>query len=152
MATTLTRIRRVVIELNFFESGLNDQSTLRHERRSTRLYLLLLGIALIVLVMYIGFGIRTVHVTIHEPTLLTYQTIKLHYAETLKCPCTQIAVKYGRFVRTQLTYHQVIAVHSLTPSTTLSFRSVKVPLSHKNGLSHRTMPIHLTSGRWMSEQ
>ena len=112
MATALTRIRRALLELNLFESGLNDQPTLRHERRSTRLYLLLLAIALIILVMYIGFGINTVHVTIHEPTLLTYQTIKLHYAETLKCPCTQIAVKYGQFVRTQLVYHQVTTLHT----------------------------------------
>ena len=112
MATTLMRIRRALLELNLFESGLNGQSILRHERRSTRLYLLLLVIALIVLVMYIAFGINTVHVTIHEPTLLTYRTLKVNYAATLKCPCTQIAVKYGRFVQTQLTYHQVNATLS----------------------------------------
>ena len=125
MAAVLTRTRQILSELNLFRSGLDDEQIVRHERRSTRLYLGLLIIALIVVVMYIGFGIKTVHVTVHQPSLLTYQTLKFKYSETLKCPCTQIAVKYGRFVQTQLIYHQVIMKTSLSLSSSLII-SIKI--------------------------
>ena len=103
----LQRIQRSLHELNLFESGLNDVQAVRRERYSTRLYLIFLVVALVVLVIYIGFCINTIHVTVENPALITYEALLLQYPKTLKCPCTQIAVKYGSFFQIKPVYHQV---------------------------------------------
>lgn len=103
----LERIRHQFNALNLFESGLNDEQIVRRERHSTRLYLLLLIISFVILVVYVAFGVHTVHVTVDNPSLITYETLQIQFSETLKCPCTQIAVKYGSFVQIEPIYHQV---------------------------------------------
>ena len=107
MVTLFTEVRRTLIELNLFKSGLNEGDVVRQERWSTRLYITLMMISLLVLVIYVALGIRTVHVTVHEPSSELFETLQLKYSETLKCPCSQIAVKYDRFIQVQPTYHQV---------------------------------------------
>jgi hypothetical protein len=107
MEPVLTRVRRKLTELNLFRSGLNNVEVIRQERWSTRLYLVLLIIALTILVIYTAFGTETVHVVVNNPSLSTYQKLQLKYAETLKCPCSEIAVKYGSFIHMQAVYHPV---------------------------------------------
>jgi hypothetical protein len=107
MRTLLTRVRREFIELNLFKSGLNEVEVVRQERWSTRLYLILMIIALAILVIYTGLSTQTVQVVVNNPSLSTYQTLQLKYPETLKCPCSQIAVKYGSFIQMQPVYHPV---------------------------------------------
>jgi len=62
---------------------------------------------LITLILYTAFGTETIHVVIHDPTLETYETLYSKYVETLKCPCSQIAVKYSQFIDIVPIYHQV---------------------------------------------
>lgn len=107
MRTFFSRFRREFIELNFFKSGVNEVEIVRQERWSTRVYLLLLISALVVLIIYTALGIQTIHVIVNDPSFDEFQTLQLKYAETLRCPCSQIAVKYKSFLRIQPTYHPV---------------------------------------------
>ena len=107
MGTILTRVRREIVELNLFNSGLNDVAVVRQQRWSTRVYLILMVIALMILIIYTALGIETVHIVVNDPSLKTYETLQLKYPATLKCPCSQIAVKYGSFLQIQPVYHQV---------------------------------------------
>ena len=107
MTTLCAVVRRTLVELNLFKSGLNEVEVVRKERWSTRLYLILLMMSLLVLVIYSAFGIQTVHVTVEEPSSELFERLQLRYSETLQCPCSQIAVKYERFIQIQPTYHRV---------------------------------------------
>ena len=107
MATLWAALRHTLAELNLFKSGLNEVEVVRQERWSTRLYLILLIMSLLVLVIYSGFGIQTIHVTVQEPSAELFEKLQLQYSETLQCPCSQIAVKYERFIQIQPTYHRV---------------------------------------------
>jgi hypothetical protein len=113
MGTLLTRVRRAFIELNLFRSGLNEVEVVQQERWSTRLYLILMITALVILVIYTALGMQTVHVVVDDPSLSTYQTLQLKYTETLQCPCSQIAVKYRNFIQMQPIYHPVRYVNIL---------------------------------------
>ena len=107
MRTFFNRVRHEIIELNFFKSGVNEVEVVREERWSTRVYLLLLISALVVLIIYTALGIDTIHVIVNDPSFEEFQTLQLKYAETLRCPCSQIAVKYKSFFQIQPTYHPV---------------------------------------------
>lgn len=108
MSNLLNKLRLAIVELNLFKSGLNQIEIIRRERWSTRAYIILLIITLLVLIIYTALGIETVHVIVSKPSLETYQELSLKYFQTLKCPCSQIAVKYGQFINIQPIYHQVI--------------------------------------------
>ena len=114
MGNVSARIQRGLIEFNLFKSGLNQPDILQRERLSTRLYLLLISVALITLILYTAFGTETIHVVIHDPTLETYETLYSKYVETLKCPCSQIAVKYSQFIDIVPIYHQVCSSSFVT--------------------------------------
>jgi hypothetical protein len=106
MESVFTRFRRRIIGFNAFQSGSSEVETVQQELWSTRLYLTLLFIALMVLVIYTAFGIQTVHVVVNDPSVTTYEALQLKY-ETLKCPCSQIAVNYGSFIQIEPIYHSV---------------------------------------------
>ena len=67
-------------------------------------------IAIVILVIYTAFQIETIHVTIKSPSIETFEKLQMNYANVLKCPCSQIAVKYQRFIHMQPIYHQVIMI------------------------------------------
>ena len=114
METYLSQLRVKIIELNLFESGLNNVDIVQRERWSTRLYLFLLIIGLVILVAYTGSGLETIHVTVQDPALSKFETLQLSYPNTLKCPCSEIAIKYGRFVQMKSVYHQVCSSSFVT--------------------------------------
>ena len=107
MENFYTRIRNEIITLNLFKSGLNEVRIIQHERWSTRVYLFLLIIALTILFIYTGLGTQTIHVIINNPSLEKFETLQMKYAETLRCPCSQIAIKYKSFLQIQPIYHPV---------------------------------------------
>ena len=93
--------------VNFFESGSTDENIIRRERWSTRLYLFLLIFSILILVIYTSFQNETVFVTVQSPSLETFTKLQLKYPNILKCPCSQIAVKYEHFLHLEPIYHQV---------------------------------------------
>lgn len=106
MESFFTQFRSRIIGLNLFKSGSNEVETVRKELWSTRLYLTVLIMALMLLVIYTGLGTQTVHVVVNNPSVETYEALELKY-ETLKCPCSQIAVNYGSFIQIEAVYHPV---------------------------------------------
>ena len=107
MGTSLSQLRATNTGLNLFESNLNDANVPQQERWSTHLCLVLLTTTLLVLVVYTGSGLKTIHVSIQDPSLEKFEALQLKYAKALKCSYSEIAIKYGRFLQMQATYHQV---------------------------------------------
>ena len=93
--------------LNFFESEENDAESIRRQRLSTRIYLILLSIFLIILIMYALLLSRTTMVTIRKPSEEQFRQLNTIYPDTLTCPCSQVTARYEKFVNIQVRFHEV---------------------------------------------
>jgi hypothetical protein len=98
-------LRKNLLELNLFQDGVQDQVAIRNQRRSSRLYLILLFFPLFIIGLY---NIVTIHlevVVINSPSFNQYST---HFKEpTLQCFCTKIAVKYEEFIEVEPFFHEL---------------------------------------------
>jgi hypothetical protein len=74
---------------------------------STRLYIILLTIGILILVFYESISIRIENITVSKPTLNEYEQLYAQYSSTLVCPCTNLSVSYSSIMSIQPRYHQV---------------------------------------------
>ena len=100
----------MLMAMNFFkkESSISrienaDQMALI----SSRIYVVLLILTVLVLALFNGLGQTTISVTVSSPTLATFEQLQAAYPSKLLCPCVQIAVPYSIFLSVTASYHQV---------------------------------------------
>jgi hypothetical protein len=92
-------------QLNLFYKGVQDEQTIRNERRSTRLYLLLFIFSIVILTFYYII-IPDPHTIITEsPPFRKYLTLVHH--SSLQCPCSKISVEYDQFTQIEPFYHEI---------------------------------------------
>ncbi|CAF4144895.1 unnamed protein product [Adineta steineri] len=91
--------------LNLFNTASEDETIIQNERRSTRLYLVLLVTSMIMFLVYYSAALYTEDGFIPSPSLDEYYRIQKE--ASLQCPCTNIAVKYEVFAEVVPTYHQL---------------------------------------------
>ena len=118
-----------MIELNLFRSvpPSEDPETIRRNRHTTRVYLLVLFTSLLVISMYTSLRQDTVTIIVNSPSVLTYRLLYMQYPVTLKCPCENIEVKYDKFVeQIEPDYHQVCSSDFISSKW---IESLQVPLS-----------------------
>jgi hypothetical protein len=96
-----------LIELNHFQSLANDEQTVRNERWSTRVYILLLSGSLLILILYSGLIGHMKTIQINSPSLSIYKQLENKYGIMLQCPCSQIAIPYRSFVQLEATLHAI---------------------------------------------
>ncbi|CAF1135271.1 unnamed protein product [Didymodactylos carnosus] len=103
-----SRLKDRLQQLNFF-SDIEKQTAhdVRNQYLSTRIFLLLFTIALVLLVLYTSVEPISVTETVQRPTFSTYERLNAHYTQTLVCPCETIAIPYDNFVSFGPKYHQV---------------------------------------------
>ncbi|CAF1406566.1 unnamed protein product [Adineta steineri] len=101
-----------LIDLNLFKSSLRQQpSDIRQQLWTTRIYITLLILALIILTLYgmLSFDIKLIQ--LNNPLFSTVQQLQsqsqTNLISSLQCPCTQLTVAYGQFIHLQPFYHQV---------------------------------------------
>lgn len=101
------RTRQRFLELNLFETDAIDQETVSIQRWSTRIYLLLLIIGILILLIYNGIRMETRQLEVSNPTLETYMKLQEVYGAEVKCPCTQRSVRTISFVKLIIEYHEI---------------------------------------------
>lgn len=99
-------VRRFFCELNLFKRNTVDEHELRIQRWSTRLYIILLFISMLILFLYTVLQVESKQITINNPSLMTYINIYGKF-ENIKCPCTDISITYRSFLTLSPFYHQV---------------------------------------------
>ncbi|CAF2879049.1 unnamed protein product [Rotaria sp. Silwood2] len=57
--------------------------------------------------MYSALLLRTVNVTVHNPSEKKFKEIYDKYRDTLKCPCSRVSAQYSEFAYFQVTFHEV---------------------------------------------
>ncbi|CAF1149175.1 unnamed protein product, partial [Adineta ricciae] len=92
-------------ELNLFQSGIEDESVIQNERRSTHLYLILLVASFVIIAFYYSLESRENTIIIKSPSFVKYSSLRK--GVSLYCPCTTVAVKYKQFVAIEPVYHEL---------------------------------------------
>ncbi|CAF4922381.1 unnamed protein product, partial [Rotaria socialis] len=107
LRTTYTYCRVKLISLNLFNSRSTDPTKLYHEILSTRLFILLFGVSLIILTTYTSFSPRMTTENIQSPSLSDYEQLQKQYSDTLQCLCAKMSIPYYRFTNIEASFHQV---------------------------------------------
>ena len=97
-------------DLNLFNSSFQQQpSDIRQQQWTTRIYISLLALALVILTLYGMLSFQTKVIQVHKPSLSTVQHLQSQASlvSSLQCPCTQLSVPYGQIIQLQAFYHQV---------------------------------------------
>ena len=121
MGVTLTNLKNLLVKANSFRKESLTSTVPNAEQvaiRSTRLYVVLLIIGMVVLALVNGLSETTVSRTVLKPSLDTFERLHTMYPKTLSCPCQTFSVSYGSFISMAVTYHQVslIALLPIKPS------------------------------------
>ncbi|CAF1459507.1 unnamed protein product, partial [Adineta steineri] len=74
---------------------------------STRLYIILLIITMIILAFCNVIQSRVIIKTFDKPTIDVYNSLLLTHSDTLQCRCSSISSTYNHFVQIQPVFHQI---------------------------------------------
>ena len=102
--------KKTMVEFNLFPTipPSTDPKIMCRNRRTTRIYLILLITALLILIIYTSLRQKTVTMTVESPLLSTYKELFVQYPLTLQCPCNRITIKFKEFIsQIEPQYHQI---------------------------------------------
>ena len=99
-------LRRSARDYNVFDTNSTDPAIVRQERWSTRLYICLLSLAMLVLLFYTVLYVNSSEWKIKNPSLDAYLKLSQSY-QNIECPCSQIAVPYKTVLQLEATYHPI---------------------------------------------
>jgi len=108
----LTTVYVALRKLNIFRSkksseNNNNEYELKNEIISTRAFICLLLISFVIVVIYISQVPVTHTIIVNTPLLSVYLSHYEKYAETLTCPCSNIAIAQEEFISLSPTFHQI---------------------------------------------
>ena len=101
---------------NKFDSASQQISIARLERIFTRLYVLIMCSAFIILATYTVLTLKTTIYTASNPSQSTYVALLAQHADTLECPCQHVAVPYDKFISVEWKLHQLCSSQFISPS------------------------------------
>jgi hypothetical protein len=100
-------VREKLITLNLYHSRTADPLIIRREILSTRLYIILSIISLIILTTYASLISQIEDKTVPFPKQSVYENLRKKYADSLQCTCTEVSIPYEKFVKIVPSFHQV---------------------------------------------
>ena len=109
----VNRFGRWLRDLNLFPTGTANVDAVQDERWSTRVYIISFVTLLIVFLIFGGLEKKIIIINVNNPSYGTFQQLQEEYSDSLKCPCTKVAVRYDTFIQVQPVFHQVIIFFSL---------------------------------------
>ncbi|UJR19648.1 hypothetical protein I4U23_022782 [Adineta vaga] len=106
-----TNIRKSICSithLNLFKN-INDRSenSIKQQKLTTRIYLVLLLGSISALCLSSSLRTEVVTIIIPNPLLTTYNSLEMKYSTTLRCPCANKTISYGRITSFSPIFHQI---------------------------------------------
>ncbi|CAF1586539.1 unnamed protein product, partial [Adineta steineri] len=103
------KIKNFLRKLNLFPSipPSTNESDLRNQRISTRLFVIALVLSITILITYNSLIYVTMIGNTNSPDLTQYSDLYSQYPQTLTCPCTNITIEYGKFLEINYKLHQL---------------------------------------------
>jgi len=134
-------LKKYIISLNFFKNR-NKRSIeqIQRQRVSTRIFIILLIISLVVLLVYISFENVTQTMTVKNPSIEQFNVLYQQYSDSLQCPCKTSSITYQNFIRFRPQFHAVCTSDFVTSQTWLKIDypndtiNVNVPSYHRTNV------------------
>ncbi|CAF1129182.1 unnamed protein product [Adineta steineri] len=96
-----------LINLNLFRDRSTNEEKIRKQIITTRLYIIVFLIILIILVLYTSLNKKSITVELNLLNLNEYTELEMKYKNTLICPCNDISIEYNKFIDIKLIYHEI---------------------------------------------
>ncbi len=96
-----------VFPLWVFGNNTNRITAIHLGKWTTRLYIMLLTITLIIIIFYMGLRPQILTKTFHRPSFDVYNRLARDHEEILECSCSSISSTYDRFVEIEPIFHEV---------------------------------------------
>ena len=95
--------------LNFYSSlnTADNEYEIRNERISTRIFLILLILSILIVIIYTAQVSVTHTIDVKEPSFEQFQLLSSLYSGTLHCPCDTIAIPHSTFIDLKPQFHQL---------------------------------------------
>jgi hypothetical protein len=111
----MSYLRDTVVKVNVFNNRSNEELVIKRERLNTRLYLVIVTIALVITILYATLEQHRFSVRIKLSSLIEFQKWQVKYTQTLHCPCLQTAIEYQNFINlSQPLFHQICSSDFVT--------------------------------------
>jgi hypothetical protein len=103
------QIKKYVTQLNFFENEISRSNPfhLRTSIISTRVYIALLSVCLIIIVVFNSLDSQFQVETLRNPSAADYEALLKQNVSSLSCPCSHVTIPYGNVTSTTIDYHPV---------------------------------------------
>ncbi|CAF1007772.1 unnamed protein product [Adineta steineri] len=124
-------VRDSLVDLNLFKSSLRQQpSDIKQQRWTSRIYITLLTLALIILTLHGLLSFETKLIQVSNPSFSIVQQLQSHanIISSLQCSCTQLTIPYGQFIQLQPFYHQVCSSDFVTDDWITAFDDLDTAL------------------------
>lgn len=103
-----SQIKNSLRTFNLFKkTSVQDEHSVRNQIISTRLYLSVLYVALVVFILYMSLVENKKTISVPTPSIDAFEHLQTLNFSSLGCPCSQISTKYGMFIKVQPIYHPV---------------------------------------------
>ncbi|CAF1270471.1 unnamed protein product [Adineta ricciae] len=84
------RLKKAIVELNFFQSNITDEQTIRRQRYATRIYIILYVLTVFGIGLFAAFSPQLINDVIYFPTNLQFNKLMRKYSTTIQCLCSKI--------------------------------------------------------------
>jgi hypothetical protein len=105
-----TLVNTGLIRMNFFKQEASTSTRPDREEialLSTRIYVVILAIAMAILSFLNGSDLITVSKIVSSPSLATFEQLQVTYPLTLVCYCRENTLSYDKFMSVKMSFHQV---------------------------------------------
>ncbi|CAF3723432.1 unnamed protein product [Adineta steineri] len=102
------KLKISILTFNLFKNrNKRSEEQLQQQRFSTRFFLMITLITLVVLVFYVSFENITHTVIKNNPTAIDFNTLYQEYPNTIQCPCQTYSIAYEEFITFQPHLHSI---------------------------------------------
>ncbi|CAF1160810.1 unnamed protein product [Adineta steineri] len=128
------KLKISILTFNLFKNrNKRSEEQLQQQRFSTRSFLIITLITLVILVFYVSFQNITHTIIKNNPTIIEFNKLYREYPNTIQCPCQTYSITYEEFITFQPHLHSICS--STFVDETLQWLIIDYP---------QTMPIHST--------
>ena len=103
------QVQSSIRDFNLFQSEppSTDPVIVHDQRLSTRIFLMILILSIIVVSIYFSTLSVMYTVRVDAPTYSQYLLLHATQPETVSCPCSQLSMNYGQFYTVNYSQHQI---------------------------------------------
>ncbi|CAF1148794.1 unnamed protein product [Rotaria sordida] len=109
VSTARSHLIHTIRKFNLFSSNplWSPSLTVNEQILSTRIFIILISISLLIVISYASLSIRTRTITLNKFSISDFEQFETLYPNTIKAPCTEVAVRYDKFLHVSAKFHQI---------------------------------------------